>query len=857
MNNTKWIYRSEYTSTDSSLELDKDTLNILYNRGITEKDDIERFLSSSLESIGSPFSLKDVEQTVKKLLEIKKSNGTVWIYGDYDVDGITSTSLCYLALTEIGIDTRYYIPLRDEGYGLNNDALTYIKEQGADLVITVDCGISSIEEIDHANSIGLDVVITDHHEINGELPKAFSVINPKRQDNEFDYPYLAGVGTAFMLILGLYETLGMREETYKYLDIVAIGTIADIVPLRRENRVFAKHGLKVLESSHHTGLRVLLKALYPDTPNKTYNTYDVGFIIAPVFNAAGRLEDAKMGVQLMITDSRKEALELSAKLISQNSERKEIQASILEKVEDTIEINKLDEANIIVAAGDDFHHGVIGIVASKIVDRYYKPTVIMEIKREEGVAVASCRSIENYNLIEGLNSMKELFVKYGGHAGAAGFSIPIENISEFTKRMDEHVGSSLHDSDFQKPIKIDKEILPHRVSYEFLEAINKLEPFGFGNATPVFTMKNCLFKDLRLIGKDKNHMMLTLLKDGNEMRNAVWFSSGHCFEDLVNLREVDIAFKLKREVYKDRFMHKIYIEDVRASREEINHLKDATEVYDTFFPLKTIIYSRRKPSDSPTYLNFGDGINISQDRQNIGYLDRSTASLIKKLKYDYKFDFNIRIQEVIQKDENYNIHIEINRNYKFETLSYKKGDIFKEIKSFLIGEFQYNHLQKRALSSIFKDGRNTCIVSDIGRGIGVILKNIGIYNKLIDKKTLIITSYNLPREYSHYFDISSDYKENYDYYIYLGTIPNSQIEEGRSLVVSHVELDLDNYNTIVDHYLVPTNVEIVSEEELIRGWDSHLTYYSKKLVVEERLEIYKNLDKYHKVMATRDILAII
>lgn len=853
MNNTKWIYRSDYIPRETSLPLDKDILNILYNRGVTEDGEIEEFLHCSLEDIADPFEIADVKRAVDRIIEAKKNGETIWIYGDYDVDGITSTSLCYLALREIGAEVRYYIPLRDEGYGLNKEALTYIKEQGGSLVITVDCGISSVEEIDHANEIGLDVIITDHHEINNNLPAAYAVINPKREDNTYKFPYFAGVGTAFMLLMGLYTTLERREEIFKYLDIVAIGTVADIVPLTRENRIFTKHGLRLLEKTQHEGLRTLLKALYPDTPEKTYNTYDVGFIIAPVFNAAGRLEDAKKGVELMTTDSHKEAMEASAKLIGQNNERKEIQQSILEKVEDTIEKNDLASKNVIVVAGEDFHHGVIGIVASKIVDKYYKPTIVMEIKREEGIAVASCRSIENYNLIEGLNTMSEVFTKYGGHAGAAGFSIPIENISTFAERINAHAGMYLDEGDFQKPVKIDKEISLHKISYEFLEKLSLLEPFGFGNPTPLFSMKNCLFKDLRLIGKDKNHMMLTVVKDGNEVRNCVWFGSGHNFEELINLREIDIAFKLKRETYRDKYMNKIYIEDVAPCGSERNYLKENIDLYDTHFPMEAVIYSRRHPSDSPVYLNYADGVDILQDRRILGYLDPATASLIKKLNYTFKFNFRVEIERVVEKNENFNIHIRIHRNNTFETLAFKKGEVFKEIKSFLIGDLPYNNMQKRVLSSIYKEGRNTLLITDPGRGSGTIIKNISLFNTFMDRKTLIVTGEKLPAVYREFADIASEYIEGYHSYIFINSIPEIELPQGRVLVISREELDLKDYTKVVDHFLVPDNIQIYTEEELLKRWDSHLTFYTKKLPPEEKLEIYKNIDKYHKILSTRDI----
>ena len=332
---TRWLHKDTHnTEQFENLGLSKDFLNILINRGIDSEEKIEKFINPQIENIVSPFQFADVKKSVEKIIEVGESGKTIFIYGDYDVDGITSTSLCYLALKELGYKVDYYIPLRDEGYGLSIDALTHVKELGAHLVITVDCGISSVEEVKHANSIGLEMIITDHHDINNILPQAYAVVNPKREDNSYKFEYLAGVGTAFMVMMGLYETLGRKEEIYKYLDIVAIGTVADIVPLKGENRIFTKLGLEKLKNTVHPGLKLLLQTIFDDLEEKKFNTYDVGFIIAPIFNAAGRIEDAKMAVKLIISDSMIEAREISKKLIGQNSERKDVQAEILKKVEE-------------------------------------------------------------------------------------------------------------------------------------------------------------------------------------------------------------------------------------------------------------------------------------------------------------------------------------------------------------------------------------------------------------------------------------------------------------------------------------------------------------------------------------------
>ena len=422
--------------------IDNDILKILYSRGITTEKEVREFLNPKLENIQNPYGLQDMEKTVLEIEKAIKEQKNIWIYGDYDVDGITSTSILYMALKELGAENvNYYIPIRDEGYGLNNEALKKIKESGADLVITVDCGITAFPEVEFANSINLPIIITDHHNLHGDkVPDAITVVNPKRPENEFSFEFLAGVGTIFMVILCLYERIEKKAKAYKYLDLVAIGTVADIVPLVEENRILTKFGLEQLSRSKNKGLRFLLYKLF-STQNSDfnekmeYNSYDVGFIIAPVFNAAGRLKDAKMVVKLLISDNDREIEIIVKELINKNFERKELQNEIVEKVEKHIEESDLKEDYVIVDYSPEYHHGVIGIAASKIVDKYYKPAIIIEVKEDEGIAVGSCRSIGNFNILEALQSMPELFVKFGGHSGAAGFTIGIKNLELFRKKI--------------------------------------------------------------------------------------------------------------------------------------------------------------------------------------------------------------------------------------------------------------------------------------------------------------------------------------------------------------------------------------------------------------------------------------
>lgn len=854
MRDTRWIYKNSSNEIYNNFNLDKDITTLLYNRDIIAGEDIKTFLYGGVEDITSPFLLKDIDKAVERLEIAKEKGEPVWIYGDYDVDGITSVSLCYLALKELGYNVKYYIPLRDEGYGLNIEALNYIKSEGGTLTITVDCGISSHKEIAHANEIGIDIIVTDHHEINNGNPPAFAVINPKREDNEYKFKYLAGVGTAFFLISALFEKNNLKDELYKYLDIVAIGTVADIVPLLKENRIFVKEGLEYLRRSKWLGINMLIKKIFEDYETRKFNTYDIGFIIAPIFNAAGRLEDAKRAVELFIERDHRVCSTIISELLSKNSERKEIQEDIFQKAVEKIENEKLYENAVLIVGEEGFHHGVIGIVASKILDRYYKPTIIMEIKKDEGIATASCRSIEGFNIIEALNNFSDLLLKYGGHSGAAGFSIKIENIPEFSKRLNEYAEKTISDIAFVKPIKIDKPLAFYKISYDFLDKISLLEPFGFGNSSPIFSLNNCQFDNLRLIGKDRKHIMMNIIKDGQEFKNCVWFNSDDIFEELVSLTNIDIAFKLKLETFKDKYQYKIFIEDIKESINIENSTIHNFDLYDTTFPIETVIYTRRKLESNELKLAFSDaGITVANNKMYLGTLDNSTEYLLTSLKNMYNLDFNVKLKDVIMKDENYNVHILIDKAYSFRSYAIKQGELFKEIKNFLIQEFQYNSIQKKILASIFKEKKNTIAYMKRGRGIQTIIQTIGLYFKNINERALLITEESINQKTLSCVDISNKYSDSFDFYILLNPTMDmiKKVINKRFLIISEENnLNIENIEIIKDSFSIPENIIFSSENEILNK--QHI--FSKKLTYEEKKTVIKNLSKYKTIYSTEDIL---
>ena len=850
MRNTRWIYRENQISHNIEPNIDRDILNLLYNRNIKDSEEIHNFLNTSLDNIHSPLLLKDVDRAVERVLKAKENGEDIWIYGDYDVDGITSTSLCYLALSELGISPKYYIPLRDEGYGLNKEAMDYIKSQGGKVIITVDCGISAHPEIEYANSLGLDIIVTDHHEINNGNPPAYAVINPKREDNEFPYKYLAGVGTAFMLIYALFDKLGKKEDLYKYLDIVAIGTVADIVPLLEENRIFTKFGMEQLNRSHWLGISMLIKKIFEDYQTRKFSTYDIGFIIAPIFNAAGRLEDAKRAVELFIEKDHRVCTEIINELLNNNSERKEIQETILERAIFKIENEKLFENSVLVVAEEGFHHGVIGIVASKILDRYYKPTIIMEIKPEEGIATASCRSIEGFNMIEALNSMKELFVKYGGHAGAAGFSIKIENIDEFSRRINEYAKKNIPESSLIKPVKLDITIPAYKISYDFIDKISLLEPFGFGNPSPLFALNNCEISGLRPIGKEKTHTMFNVKKDNLEIKNCVWFNSDDVFSEVASITHADIAFKLKLETYKDRYQYKMYVEDMQLPSHKENLYERYYSLYNTVFPIETVIYTRKNLENSELKLVYHDyEVDVTLNRNYLTTLDNQTSYLLLELRKNYGYNFKVSIKDIILKDENYNIHIVIDRDYEFVSYSLKQGELFRDIKNFLLGDFNYNSIQKTVLASVFKEKKNTLAIVEKGRGVNTIIQTIGLYYKSMGEKVLLVTDTVPSKRTLSCVDVADEFQEGYSYYIVDKKMDFSPFSDKNSLVFSNENIEIEGFNKIVDNYTLPENIVFVDEELLTKR-----DLFSNILPISMRKEILASLNKYSVLYCNRDIL---
>ena len=531
---------------------------VLVNRGIIKDEDISLFLNPTRKDFHDPYKMPDMEIAVKRIIKAMNNNEKTIIYGDYDVDGITSITVLSKFFKENGLDVGFYIPNRlNEGYGLNKEAIKKIADDGYKLVITVDCGISGIEEVDYAYSLGLEVIVTDHHEPLDILPKALAVIDCKRKDNKYEFNSLAGVGVSFKLIQAISMELGLDEKAYlKYLDIVCIGTISDIVPLIDENRVIAKLGLKLVEQTKNPGIRALLNVV----GYKNINSTTVSFGIAPRINACGRMGYEEDALKLFLTENIVEANTITERLNEYNRKRQEIEKRIFDEAIYKIENEEEKNSNTIILGAENWHHGVIGIVSSKITDIYYKPSILVCFDGEDGKG--SGRSIPGFDLHSALCSTSEYLEKYGGHEMAVGLSLKKSKFKEFKKALNE-IAKNAHTEEIMPVIQVDKEITLKDLNIENVNSLKLLEPYGEANKNPIFIYKNLRIDSIRALSEGK-HLKLTL-KDGNSIINAIGFNIGSYSEEYLIGDKIDVIGLLETNVYNGIESIQINIKDIRKS----------------------------------------------------------------------------------------------------------------------------------------------------------------------------------------------------------------------------------------------------------------------------------------------------
>lgn len=558
----KWeFYNSDEKLVDDICEkynLNKVIGKIIVNRHVVNDEDVRIFITPTRDDFHDPFLFKGMNVAVERIIKAINNKEKILIYGDYDVDGITSTTVLKKYLMDRGISVDTYIPNRlHEGYGLNKNAIDTIKERNIDLIITVDCGISAIEEVDYAVSLGMDVIVTDHHEVGEKLPNALAVIDAKRRDNTYPFRSLAGVGVVFKLIQALSIKLEIKPEEYlKYLDLVCVGTISDIVPLEGENRTIAKLGLMLIKVTRNLGLRELIKS----SGYKEIDSNTISFGVAPRINACGRIGHEEEALKLFLAEDLESATKITKELNEYNTLRQSTEKAIYEEAVQQIEKNHLDANNSIVLGGKGWHHGVIGIVSSKVTDKYYKPSILLSF--EDNIAKGSGRSVPGFDLYEGLAKCEDLLEKYGGHSMAVGLTLKKENLENFKERF-EQIAKEKNIKELVPIIYIDDELKLKDINMDLVKSISILEPFGEANKVPLFLIRNLKIDSIRALSEGR-HLKLTL-RDENFVINAIGFELGYLAEEYRIGDRIDVVGTLEINSFNGFSSIQINMKDIRKS----------------------------------------------------------------------------------------------------------------------------------------------------------------------------------------------------------------------------------------------------------------------------------------------------
>ena len=535
---------------------------ILFNRGLATDTDARAFLKAQPNFNNDPFQFTGMSAAVDRIQYALAHNEPIAIYGDYDVDGVTATALMVEALQKLGADVRGYIPNRfDEGYGLNTDALDALKADGVKLVITVDCGIRSPNEALHARTIGLDLIVSDHHHPDGlDLPPAFAVINPKQHGDTYPDKDLAGVGIAYKIVEAL-ASIQQSPTSLKLedlLDLVALGTVADLAPLVGENRVLVRKGLRQIRETKRQGLFSL--AGVADIKIDKVTAGNIGFMLGPRLNASGRLESALASLELLTTTDFMRAGQLAQQLDVQNRQRQSITRSMQRQAEE-IAMSEDPEAFLLFAAHADFNPGVVGLAASRLTETYYRPAVVAAKNTEE--TRGSCRSIPEFHITDALDLCKDLLVRHGGHAAAAGFTVKNQNLPELVARLKSIAKDQLSGKDLRQTLSADMEVSLTELNFEVLKHLQYLEPTGYGNPDAVFVSRNVKVKASRTVGADAKHLKLTLEDERGATIDSIGFRLGHLRDTLP--ARVDVLYHFEANEWNGKRSLQLNLKDVKAT----------------------------------------------------------------------------------------------------------------------------------------------------------------------------------------------------------------------------------------------------------------------------------------------------
>ena len=560
----RWLIPPLITSeADRSLQAFPPVLRqILFNRGYATDAEARAFLKAEPNFDTNPFQMTDMQAAVERIHYALDHNEAIAIYGDYDVDGVTSTALLVDVLNAFGGDARGYIPNRfDEGYGLNNEALSQLKDDGVKLVITVDCGIRSPDETQHARTIGLDLIITDHHHPSeGPLPPALAVINPKQPGDIYPDKDLAGVGIAYKVAEAFLSTQQPTNDfrLIDLLDLVALGTVADLAPLTGENRFLVRRGLRQMRATTRQGLFSL--AAVSELNLSKLNATDIGFRLGPRLNAAGRLDEALAAYELLTTTDVFKAGQLAQQLDVQNRQRQYITREMQAQAE-AMALADETEAFLLFAAHQDFNPGVVGLAASRLTDTYYRPSIVAHIDTE--TTRGSCRSIPEFHITDALDQCADILVRHGGHAAAAGFTVENDKLDELVLRLKAIAKEQLEGQDLRPTLTADTEIPLTEVRPGLLDNLKYLEPTGYGNPDAVFVSREVRVKYTRTVGAEGKHLKMTLEDESGMTHDAIGFRLGHLQPELPEY--VDIMFTYEINEYNGRVNYQLNLKDVKGA----------------------------------------------------------------------------------------------------------------------------------------------------------------------------------------------------------------------------------------------------------------------------------------------------
>jgi single-stranded-DNA-specific exonuclease len=542
---------------------------ILYNRGLAAADDIDAFLQGAFRA-DNPFIMKDIPVAVSLLRQAIARHDPIVIYGDYDVDGVTAAAILIQTLQALGAQVKGYIPNRlDEGYGLNIDAITELAQGGARVLITVDCGIRSLDEIATARRLGMTTIVTDHHHVGPALPRADAVINPRRADCTYPFKDLAGVGVAYKLAQALLRankqvplpaTQFVLNET-DLLDLVALGTIADMAPLLGENHMLVIKGLSALNEARRPGLSALLE-LSGIAPG-TVTAKSIGFVLAPRLNAAGRISEAMTSLDLLLAVDMQAALPLAQELNSLNEERRSMTTEVQDRAREMV-MARGEAPPLLFAASTDFPHGVVGLAASRLLDEFYRPAVVVSI--EDEWSKGSARSIPEFHITEALDMMSDVLARYGGHSAAAGFTVPTDRLPEVEARLLAMAREQLAGLTLAPTLQVDAETPLEALSWDLYHAMERLEPFGYGNAVPLLVSRNARVVEGRAVGADGRHLKLRLADEHGVVWDAIAFRQGDWIRRLPC--RIDLAYMLEANVWNERVNLQLNVQDIHFPGEE-------------------------------------------------------------------------------------------------------------------------------------------------------------------------------------------------------------------------------------------------------------------------------------------------